>query len=153
MMATPVSCVVDASVGIKLVINEGLSAEAHALFAHLAQDPAARFFVPELFYLECANILWKHTQRSGYPLADAQLNLSTLSALALQRFSILSLPADSLTIAANHAITVYDACYVATAKHFGVPLVTADTKLVTKMTGSPFTVLFLGSLTIPTPPP
>ena len=33
MMATPVSCVVDASVGIKLVINEGLSAEAHALFA------------------------------------------------------------------------------------------------------------------------
>ncbi len=87
MMATPVSCVVDASVGIKLVITESLSAEAHALFAHLAQDPAARFFVPELFYLECANILWKHTQRSGYPLADAQLNLSTLSALALQRLN------------------------------------------------------------------
>jgi predicted nucleic acid-binding protein len=140
-------------VGIKLVITESLSPEAHALFAHLAQDSAARFFVPELFYLECANILWKHTQRSGYPLADAQLSLSASSALALQRFSIPSLAADSLTIAANHAITAYDACYVTTANHIGVPLVTADTKLVTKMTGTPYTVLFLGSLTIPTPPP
>jgi hypothetical protein len=45
MIATPVSCVVDASVGIKLVITEALSGQAHALFAHLASDPAARFFL------------------------------------------------------------------------------------------------------------
>lgn len=153
MMATPVSCVVDASVAIKLVINEVLSNEAHSLFAHLAHDPTARFYVPEIFFLECANILWKHTQRSGYPLADAQLNLSTLSALALQRFSVRSLAADSLAIAANHAITAYDACYVATASHLGVPLITADSKLITKMSGSPYTVYFLGSLTIPPLPP
>jgi predicted nucleic acid-binding protein len=50
MIVTPVGCVIDASVGIKLVISEVLSSEAHALFAHLAKDPAARFIVPELFY-------------------------------------------------------------------------------------------------------
>lgn len=63
MIATPIACVVDASVGIKLVIAEALSNETHALFEHLARDPAARFFVPDLFDLECANILWKLIQR------------------------------------------------------------------------------------------
>jgi hypothetical protein len=80
MITTPVACVVDASVGIKLVITEPLSSEAHALFAHLVRDPSSRFVVPELFDIECANILWKHIQRSGYPLVDAQSNLATLMA-------------------------------------------------------------------------
>jgi predicted nucleic acid-binding protein len=63
MITTPVACVVDASVGIKLVIPEALSGEAHALFAHLASDSASRFYVPDRFDLECANVLWKHVQR------------------------------------------------------------------------------------------
>jgi predicted nucleic acid-binding protein len=153
MIATPVACVVDASVAIKLVFTEPLSTEAHALFAHLANDPAARFVVPELFYVECANVLGKNVQRSGYPLADAQLSLATLNALALERFTIPSLPADALAIAANHRITVYDACYVATANHTGLSLVTADSKLVRRMAGTPYRVLDLGGLTIPPPPP
>jgi len=153
MIVLPVACVVDASVAIKLVITEALSTQAHALFAHLARDAAARFVVPDLFYLECANILWKHVQRSGYRLADAQLSLSTLSALALQRFSIPSLAADALAIAGNHGISAYDACYVATAQHGGVPLITADSKLVKRMTGTPYAVLDLASVTIPPAPP
>lgn len=153
MISTPVSCVVDASVAIKLVISEALSPQAHALFAHLAHDPAARFIVPELFYLECANILWKHVQRSGYPLADAQISLSTLSALALQRLPYPSLAADALSIAGNHGISVYDACYVATAHHAAVPTITADSKLVKRMAGTPYIVLDLSTLTIPPVPP
>jgi len=153
MIAPPVACVVDASVAIKLVITEALSTQAYALFAHLANDPLARFVVPELFYFECANILWKHVQRSGYPLADAQLSLSTLSTLALQRYSSPSLAADALGIAGHHGITAYDACYVATAHHAGVPLITADAKLVRRMTGTPYTVLDLGSVIIPPAPP
>jgi len=152
MIAPPVACVVDASVGIKLVVAEALSNEAHALFAHLARDPAARFYVPDLFDLECANVLWKQTQRAGYPLADARLNLATLVALALQRLPVTTLATDALTIAANHRISAYDACYVAASQRQGVPLITADTKLVTKMAGTPYTVLFLGSLAIPPPP-
>jgi len=137
MITPPVACVVDASVGIKLVIVESLSGEAHALFAHLARDPAARFYVPDLFDLECANILWKQIQRFGYPLADAQVNLATLMALALQRLSVTTLVADALAIAAQHAISAYDACYVAASHRLGVPLITADSKLVAKMAGTP----------------
>jgi predicted nucleic acid-binding protein len=152
MIATPVACVVDASVGIKLVITEALSGEAHALFAHLARDPAARFYVPDLFDIECANILWKQVQRSGYPLVDAQLNLATLAALALQRLPVTALATDALAVAASHAISAYDACYVAASWRQGVPLITADSKLVARMAGTPYTVLFLGGLTIPPPP-
>jgi predicted nucleic acid-binding protein len=130
-----------------------LSSEAHALFAHLAHDPAARFYVPDLFYIECANILWKQIQRFGYPLLDAQLNLTTLTALALQRLSVITLATDALTIAASHSISAYDACYVAASQRQGVPLITADAKLVAKMAGTPHAVLFLGSLAIPPPPP
>lgn len=153
MMTTPVACAVDASVGIKLVITEALSSEAHSLFAHLAADPAARFTVPDLFDLECANVLWKHVQRSGYPLADAQLSLVTLTGLRLNRLRVMMLAGDALAIAAAHGISAYDACYVAAARHEGVPLITADSKLVAKMAGTPFTVLDLGSLVIPSPPP
>jgi hypothetical protein len=43
-------CVVDASVGIKLFLVEAGSEEAHRLFAELAADPPARFYVPDLFF-------------------------------------------------------------------------------------------------------
>ena len=152
MIQSPVACVVDASVGIKLVITEALSNEAHALFAHLARDPAAHFYVTDLFDIDCANILWKQVQRSGYPLADAQLNLTTLTALALQRLPVTSLAADALTLAANYGISAYDASYVAVSQRFGVPLITADAKLVAKMAVLPGVVLDLGSLVIPPPP-
>ena len=153
MIATPISCVVDASVGIKLVITEALSGQAHALFAHLASDPAARFYVPDLFDIECANILWKQIQRSGYPLADAQLNLATLTALALQRLPVTALVTETLVIAADLGISAYDACYIAASWRLGVPLVTADSKLVAKMAGTPYVALDLGNLTIPPHPP
>ncbi|HKZ84931.1 MAG TPA: type II toxin-antitoxin system VapC family toxin, partial [Anaerolineae bacterium] len=62
MNRTPLECVVDASVGIKLFIAEPLSNLADALFAHLAADPPGRLMVPDLFFIECANILWKHVR-------------------------------------------------------------------------------------------
>lgn len=41
MSEMPLACVVDASVGIKLFVEEDQSEEAHALFALLASDPPA----------------------------------------------------------------------------------------------------------------
>jgi hypothetical protein len=46
MIATPIRCVLDASVGIKRVVTEPDSAQARALFDHLVKDVAANFFVP-----------------------------------------------------------------------------------------------------------
>ena len=55
-------CVVDASAGIKLFLDEPLSERADTLFDHLSDDPPARFHVPDLFFVECANILWKYAR-------------------------------------------------------------------------------------------
>jgi predicted nucleic acid-binding protein len=60
-MRQPLICVVDASVAIKLCLAEPRAAEAHALFACLA-DPTTVFHVPDLFYIKDANILWKQVQ-------------------------------------------------------------------------------------------
>jgi hypothetical protein len=38
----------------------------------LAAGPPARFFVPDLFYVECANSLWKYVRRHGYPAETAR---------------------------------------------------------------------------------
>jgi predicted nucleic acid-binding protein len=153
MIPTPVACVLDASVGIKLVLNEALSTEAHALAAHLAQDPAAQFHVPDFFDMECANVLWKHVQRSGYPLSEAQRSLATLLSLAFQRMPVTALAGDALTIAASFGISAYDACYIAASRRLGLPLVTADPRLVARMANSSYVVLDLGTTAIPSPPP
>ena len=60
-------CVVDASVGIKLFVVEELSDAAHRLFRQLTGYRPARFYVPDLFFVECANTLWKYVRRFGYP--------------------------------------------------------------------------------------
>lgn len=67
-----------ASVGIKLFLVEPLSDRADALFNHLAQAPPARFYVPDLFFIECTNILWEYTRRFGYPQEAAQRDIADL---------------------------------------------------------------------------
>jgi predicted nucleic acid-binding protein len=127
-MTAAIACVVDASVGIKLFLAEVLSDRADAFFAHLAADPPGQFSVPDLFYIECANILWKHTRRSGYPPEKARKALTDLGGLALRRFPTADLAAQALDVAVQKAITAYDACYVALALQLSVPFVTADEK-------------------------
>jgi predicted nucleic acid-binding protein len=85
-------------------------------------------------------------------LADAQLSLATLTALGLYRLPVTTLAGDALAIVVAHGISAYDAGYVAVAHRLGVPLITADSKLAAKMAGSPYPVLDLGSLSIPSTP-
>jgi predicted nucleic acid-binding protein len=142
MTAVPSECVVDASVGIKLFIDEPLSDRADLLFASLAAG-VARFYVPDLFYIECANILWKYVRRSGYPANSARQDLEDLDALDLHSVSTADLMRDALEIAISNDITAYDACYVALAHRLGVPLVTADAPLADRMEGSEYAVVRL----------
>lgn len=123
MSALPIRCVIDASVGIKQVVAEPGSSLAHALFARLIHDPATSFHVPDLFFLECANILWRLAVRQNI-LTPAQA-VASLAALKLLRLTpVTDLSQEALDIAVAHDITVYDATYV--AARLKVPLITAD---------------------------
>ena len=130
-------CVVDASVGIKLFLDEEGSDLALHLFRRLAANPPALFYVPDLFYVECANILWKYTRRFGYPAENARHDLADLQALHLLTVSTADLLTDTFEIAITHTMTAYDACYAALAQQVKLPLITADAALYRKLQASP----------------
>lgn len=149
MSETPLAYVVDASVGIKLFIDEEFSRQADALFVLLTIDPPARLHVPDLFFIECANILWKHVRRYNYPVEKARDDLDVLYSLALHRTSTYSLLRMAFAIAIDQGITAYDASYVALAHHLGVPLVTADQRLVQRLAATVYVVHGIGYFDIP----
>jgi predicted nucleic acid-binding protein len=123
-------CVVDASVSVKLFVNEPNSDLAHALFAKLSEEPPAELYVPDLFYIECTNILLKYVRRFGRPLEDSQADLADLSLLALKSTPTTVLMEDALLLASQRNLTAYDACYAVLAQQLEIPLVTADEPMV-----------------------
>jgi predicted nucleic acid-binding protein len=74
-------------VGIKLFVQETGFEAADRLFASLAAEPPARLYVPDLFYAECVNVLWKYVHRYGYPAENARQDLADLGSLALRSVS------------------------------------------------------------------
>ena len=137
--------VIDASVGIKLLLPEPLSDRAESLFGLLGKRPAVRFFVPDMFYVECANVLWKRITRYGYKLSAAIADLRNLRALALRIVATSDLTETALKLSALHGITVYDACYVALSDLADAPLITADERLVRKLADKKHRVQWLGN--------
>lgn len=82
--------------------------------------------MPDLFYAECADILWRYVRRMDLGAEEARRGLERLSALALLPVPGQEVIAEALDLAVRHEITSYDACYVAVAQGEQVPLVTAD---------------------------
>ena len=139
-------CVIDASVGVKLVVEEELSAAAGKVLSMTAVEPGSRQYVPDLFYTECANVLWKHSMRYGYAPKAASDALTQLLTLDLAVLSSIEVSPEAWGIATDFSISVYDACYVATSDLVNAPLVTADARLVRRLAGSPYHCLYLGDL-------
>jgi predicted nucleic acid-binding protein len=122
--------VVDASVGIKLFIDEPFSDSVHALFNKLTEDPPAELFVPDLFYFECTNILLKTMRRFGRSLEDSKADLVDLKQLTLKITPTTDLMEDALVLASDKNLTAYDACYAVLARRLDVPLITAGIQMV-----------------------
>jgi len=139
-------CVVDASVGIKLFVEEPFSDVADRLFEELASNPLARFYVPDLFFVDCANILWKYVRRFGYPPENARQDVADLRALALLSVSTADLIIPALELAMTYDITTSDASYAALARQLSLPLITADERLSHKLVQSDVSVVTLSIL-------
>jgi predicted nucleic acid-binding protein len=147
--AGPLRLVIDASAGIKLFLREPLSEQAVALFAHLASDPPAHFYVPDLFFVECANILWKYVRRFGYPPEDGAEAMRALQRLRLSSVSTAELIGDAFRLSLEHGLTAYDACYLALAQRLRLPLITADERLAQALRTTPHDVRWLGDFAAP----
>jgi predicted nucleic acid-binding protein len=122
-------CVLDASVGIKTVIQEDYSEMVRDYLGRLLDEQPVKIAVPDLFFIECANILWKNVRRGTYPADRTKQNITALKKFRLAVTPVTDLAAEAAEFACTYEVTAYDACYVVLADRLGVPLLTADNKL------------------------
>lgn len=128
--------VIDASCALKLFIEDRLSERAYALFEQITGEAQIIFHVPDLFFIECTNVLWKYVRWGGLSIDVARENLADLARLGLAVTSTIDLMAGSLELANHHGISAYDACYAALAERWDVPIITADEKLARTLPGT-----------------
>ena len=138
-MTASLKCVIDASVGIKKFIIEPLTPKVDQLFAHLS-DLDARLLIPDLFYVECTNILWKYIRAGLYDSTEAQANLADLQLLRFTPTPTADLIREALFLSVAHGISAYDACYVALSQRNDVPLLTQDQRLVNTLKSTDFLI-------------
>jgi len=136
----PIRWVLDASVGIKLVVFEDDTEKAETLIQNALAPNGPAIYVPDIFFAECSNVLWKYTRKTGQSVQAAKAQLSDLSALPLQTIPTPPLMMEAFDTALKMEISAYDALYVVLASTVGGVLVTADRKLASKIRGSKITV-------------
>ncbi len=147
-MTASLKCVVDTSVGIKKFIVEPLTPKVDQLFAHF-NDPDARLYIPDLFYIECTNIAWKYIRAGLYDSTEAQANLADLKLLRCVATPTADLILKALPLSVTHGISAYDACYVALSQQNNAPLLTQDQRLINTLKDSDFNVQLFSEFTIP----
>ena len=124
------SFVVDASVGIKWVVNESESSHARKL-------STSNLIAPDLFYPECGNILWKKVRRGDLSQPEATERLSALLTVPIEVVSHQNLMDRSIELAFELDHPVYDCLYLSLAIHRSIQMVTADERLVAVLNKSP----------------
>jgi predicted nucleic acid-binding protein len=147
-MTTSLKCVVDASVGIKKFIIDPLTPKVDQLFAHL-DDPDARLYIPDLFYIECTNIAWKYIRAGSYDSTEAQENLAALKLLRFTPTPTSNLMLEALRLSVTYGISAYDASYVALAQQRSAPLLTQDQRLANALKNTNFNVQLFSDFVVP----
>ena len=128
--------VIDAGVAIKWYVPEILEAEAKRVL-----DPLYSLHVPELFFAEFGNILWKKARVLKVPEITVEEGRSILNRLlkvplTVHAMAPLLVAAYDLAVGPERA-TVYDCCYLALACDLGCRLVTADRAFYDAMRTNP----------------
>ena len=139
--------VIDANVAAKWWLpppDEQLVPQARQL-ADQHVEGEIRLLVPDLFWCELANVLWKAAQRGRIPSEAASAGLSKIMRLNLTTALSSDLVSDALQIAILHDRTVYDCVYVALAARYGIDLITADERLANALAAHQ-PVKWLGSI-------
>lgn len=138
--------VVDASVAAKWVLpaeGETLTEEAAGWLRRYAQGEVL-FLVPDLFWAETANLLWKALQHGRCSKEFAERALASLVGRGLRTIASVSLLNLAFRIATDHQRTVYDSLYVALAVRANGQLITADERLANALAAH-FPVKWLGA--------
>jgi predicted nucleic acid-binding protein len=123
--------------------RETLTQEALLLLEGYARGQT-RFLVPDLFWPEFGNILWKAVRLGRISRQSAEAAIVALEERKIPTAPTPALLKDAFAIAATFDRSVYDCTYAALAAASDAPLVTADERLVNAL-GARFPVRWLGS--------
>ncbi len=126
-----INFVLDASVAVKWAIpsaDETLAAESSRLLKGYA-DGEIDFIVPDIFWAEVGNVLWKGVRQRRWTRAVAEAAATEMSQQNLFTVSSLTLMSAALKIAFAHERSVDDCLYVALAIQFNTDMITADERL------------------------
>ena len=139
--------VLDASVAAKWFlppVGEPLAEESLGLLEGYSRGKL-QLFVPDLFWSEMGNVLWKATRLGRIPARSAEKAIGSLLKLNIPTSPSGPLLSTAFDIAVGFERSVYDAIYVALAVLSNRLLVTADERLATTLAAH-FPIRWLGSL-------
>jgi predicted nucleic acid-binding protein len=123
--------VVDASVAVKWAMpaaGEPLTAEALHLLKRY-KDGEIDFVVPDVFWAEVGNVLWKGVRQGRWPRPVADSVAADMRARDFATISSHALLPEALRIAFSYDRSLYDCLYVALAIASKTDLITADERL------------------------
>lgn len=139
--------VIDASVAAKWFLpgqNETLVDEAFSLLTRYVEG-RLRFVVPDLFWAEFANIVWKAARLGRCSKTEAEQAVVAMKSRNLPTVPTQAIVDHAFSITAAFDRTVYDSLYVAVAIFSKAQLITADERLANALAAH-FPVKWLGSL-------
>ena len=138
--------VVDASVALKWCLpahTEMFVPQAVDLLASYRRGDV-QFLVPDLFWLELANALWKAVWKETIDHPGAGTAYAKVTDLEIPTIPSYELVPKALHLAVTHRRTVYDSLYVALAMQSRSVLITADERLANALAAR-FPVKWLGA--------
>lgn len=129
------SYVLDASVAAKWFSNEDLTDRAVKVRDAFVAGKV-ELYTPEHLIYEVANAIWKNKE---IELEDCATAITTLIEIDINLVKLdASLASKSIRAARNLRISYYDAVYVELSNQLGIPLLTADEKLISRIKDNNF---------------
>jgi predicted nucleic acid-binding protein len=141
-----ITLVLDASVAIKWAMpaaREPFTRESLQLLDRYVSGEVG-FIVPDVFWAELGNVLWKGTRQRRWRQDEAEAVAADMKARDFKTVSSLALLDEALRIAFAHDRAVYDCLYVALAVQSKTELITSDERLANAMAAR-FPVKWLGA--------
>jgi predicted nucleic acid-binding protein len=139
--------VLDASVAIKWAMTsarEPFTDESLRLLGRYVGGEVG-FIVPDVFWAELGNVLWKGTRQGRWRQDEAEAVAADMQARDFKTAPSLVLLDEALRIAFAHDRAVYDCLYVALAVQSKTEMITADERLANALAAR-FPVKWLGAI-------
>lgn len=113
----------DASVAVKVFVEDRYSDQASEALRHYAP------ISPSIIFSEVANAFWLYISQGRADISDMRLSIRKLTAL-IEVSPDQDLVEDALALADELDHPVYDCLYMVLARREGLPLITADKRML-----------------------